>query len=135
MGRVIPNAGFVNPQYNFPPQSGKGVSGGFKVPPKMFDMPNKWKTGLLGGCCESPSLCLGVYCCPLCCLCKASGDLGESVFVPICVPLPLLSLRLKTRMLFRIKGSLCDDCLLATCCHPCTQLQMQNQLNQMIALE
>ena len=68
--QVIPNAGFVNPQYNFPPQSGKGVSGGFKVPPKMFDMPNKWKTGLLGGCCESPSLCLGVYCCPLCCLCK-----------------------------------------------------------------
>ncbi|XP_075249329.1 PLAC8-like protein 1 [Convolutriloba macropyga] len=104
--------------------------GGNKMPPKYYLMENEWESGLCSGCCDSPSLSLGVLCCPLCCLCKASNDLNESLFVPLCLPLPLLSLRSKTRHIYRIKGSLCDDCLAVVCCHPCAQLQVQLQLTK-----
>jgi len=47
-----------------------------------------------------------------------------------CVPGSLMSLRSKLRTGFRIKGTLCRDCVATSCCSPCAALQMKMELDR-----
>ena len=47
-----------------------------------------------------------------------------------CIPGGLMSLRSKLRTGFRIRGSLCKDCIATSCCPICAALQMAAELDK-----
>ncbi|XP_063711302.1 placenta-specific gene 8 protein-like [Symsagittifera roscoffensis] len=103
------------------------------VEARNYPLPRSWKSGLFG-CFDDCGNCLLTWFCGPCMLCSAASRMGESMCIVCFTPHPLSAMRTKTRMMYGIHGSLCDDCCVATFCYPCAQCQMQHQLSHMVEL-
>ncbi|KAI2662815.1 hypothetical protein H4Q32_001766 [Labeo rohita] len=78
--------------------------------------------------------CCGFWC-TYCLMCKTSEDFGECLCLPlleICfggIMHPItLAMRSSMRERFHIKGSIQNDCCMATCCPACVWCQMAREL-------
>ncbi|KAM9455812.1 cornifelin homolog B isoform 2-T3 [Clarias gariepinus] len=93
---------------------------------------DEWASGVCDCCDNVPECCLAFWFCP-CFACKTTKKYGQ------CLCLPLLDLcgvaspatwamRVSMRQRYGIKGTLCDDCLVATFCTPCVWCQMSREM-------
>ncbi|KAK7091153.1 hypothetical protein V1264_008878 [Littorina saxatilis] len=103
---------------------------------------NTWAQGVCG-CTEDVNICLCVLCCTPCAACQTARDMDEFVCLPCCSMCPWLSFtaclvghpcpwlfaaRSKVRTRLAFEGSMCDDCLVATCCYPCGLCQLMREV-------
>jgi len=89
--------------------------------------PREWSSSMTD-CCGDMGICLMGTFCGLCLACQTSGDMGESMCVPCCVPGWLIALRLKMRTQEKIPGSLLDDCCVSVCCGACVLCQLAREV-------
>merc|ERR1712098_140614 len=86
-----------------------------------------WSSGLCS-CLEDVPCCIFQVLCggPPCMIAemKLASDMGENVCLPHCVPGAMIALRVKMRHQNKIRGSICDDCLMTACCSPCAACQL-----------
>ena len=117
------------------------------------NLPNSWNDWICGcfcfteclqkGCCSKASC--HMFCAALCTHffpCYYAGVNSREagvcpccvgslcLLVPVCGQIMLRMTRTKTREIYKIKGSKCDDCLMVTICMTCSINQMQDQLIQ-----
>ncbi|RXN21515.1 cornifelin-like protein [Labeo rohita] len=97
-------------------------------------MMNQWSSGVCD-CCEDMGICCCGFWCTYCLMCKTSEDFGECLCLPlleICfggIIHPItLAMRSSMRERFHIKGSIQNDCCVATCCPVCVWCQMAREL-------
>lgn len=86
-----------------------------------------WQFGLFE-CCDDMKICLCGTFCGLCLACQLAGDMGESMCVPCCVPVPVLVMRTKWRAQNNIEGSIMKDCLIDTFCGACGLCQLAREV-------
>ncbi|XP_076843543.1 plac8 onzin related protein 6 [Brachyhypopomus gauderio] len=86
-------------------------------------------------CCEDMGICCFGFWCPCCLMCKTSKEFGECLCLPLLemffgsgIPPVTYALRSSIRERYRIRGSMCDDCCMATCCGICVWCQMAREL-------
>ncbi|RXN21511.1 cornifelin-like protein [Labeo rohita] len=98
------------------------------------NMTNQWSSGAFD-CCEDMGICCCGFWCTYCLMCKTSEDFGECHCLPlleICfggIMHPItLAMRSSMRERFHIKGSIQNDCCMATCCPACVWCQMAREL-------
>uniref|UniRef100_A0A4W4EJB2 Uncharacterized protein n=1 Tax=Electrophorus electricus TaxID=8005 RepID=A0A4W4EJB2_ELEEL len=87
---------------------------------------DQWSTSI----CECDSVnecCFSVWCFP-CFACIAARDHGECLCLPLLDTFVTYSMRSSMRERFRIRGTLCDDCCVTTCCKLCVWCQMAREL-------
>ncbi|XP_053703483.1 cornifelin homolog B-like [Synchiropus splendidus] len=97
-----------------------------------LDLSAEWSSGICD-CCDDKSECCLVCCCCPCFACATSRKLGECLCLPLvdvlgCVPSGTLSVRVSVRHRYGIQGSLCRDCVCATCCLPCVWCQISREM-------
>ncbi|XP_029616095.1 cornifelin homolog A-like [Salmo trutta] len=108
------------------------------VQPSMFRSPadiksEVWSSSIFD-CCDDMNICCLGFWCPCCQRCQTSTDFGECFCLPLLdifiywVPVASLALRSTMRERYRIRGTMCNDCLLVTCCTPCAWCQMAREL-------
>uniref|UniRef100_A0A4W5PT93 Plac8 onzin related protein 6 n=1 Tax=Hucho hucho TaxID=62062 RepID=A0A4W5PT93_9TELE len=110
------------------------------IQPGRFRSPADLKTEVWSSsicdCCDDMKICeccFGFWC-PCCLICQISTDFGECFCLPLldiftnCVPAGSLALLSTMRERYRIQGTICNDCLLVTCCTPCARCQMAREL-------
>ncbi|XP_020327084.1 plac8 onzin related protein 6 [Oncorhynchus kisutch] len=108
------------------------------IQPGIFRSPADIKTEVWSSsicdCCDDMNICCFGFWCPCCLRCQTSTDFGECFCLPLLdistswLPAASLALRSTMRERYRIQGSICDDCLLVTCCTPCAWCQMAREL-------
>ncbi|KAL3977479.1 apoptosis-stimulating of p53 protein 1 [Sarotherodon galilaeus] len=102
-----------------------------------------WDSGLLDCFEDASTCCYGFWCGP-CLACTVAGRFGENSCLPLCdtccfitsryfcvpiFPLPaVLSVRAAMRNRYGIKGSLCKDIAISSCCCTCSWCQMHREL-------
>jgi Cys-rich protein (TIGR01571 family) len=101
----------------------KQVSGGQTV---VTTGNREWHSGVCG-CTEDCKSCALGFFCPLCLACIVSRRIGELGCAP-CVA-GIHPLRLKTRLMLGIKGTICNDCCVSTICGPCVLCQLSRELD------
>ncbi|XP_071477984.1 placenta-specific gene 8 protein-like [Diadema setosum] len=85
-----------------------------------------WHNGLFG--CFSHCLsCVSFMFCPVCYMSYVATRLEENCCLPCCVPCYIVPLRTKIRTENRIRGSICNDCLVGLFCHPCAICQIHRE--------
>ncbi|XP_052807730.1 placenta-specific gene 8 protein-like [Mya arenaria] len=89
-----------------------------------------WNSGICACFADSKPLTM-TYCCLACVVCDISNRMGECLFVPWFVPLGLIALRARIRTLGGIRGSICGDSIVLSCCPLCAICQMQRELEAM----
>ncbi|XP_059170194.1 uncharacterized protein LOC131951810 [Physella acuta] len=89
-----------------------------------------WNSGICSCLNDITSCMCGISCLPLL-LCRISNRLDECAFVTWVIPGGFTALRTKLRTMGGIKGSICSDCLMTTCCTPCAACQMSRELDSM----
>ncbi|XP_025099684.1 cell number regulator 9-like [Pomacea canaliculata] len=89
-----------------------------------------WSTTICSCLDDLGSCCCGCFC-GACLLCRVANRMKECAFVWCCVPWGLTAMRVKVRTMGGIRGSICTDCLLTTCCPPCALCQMSRELDAM----
>ncbi|XP_053398397.1 placenta-specific gene 8 protein-like [Mercenaria mercenaria] len=87
-----------------------------------------WTTDLCG-CMQDIETCMMAWCCTPCFLAKLSKEMDECVCTSCCVPGALMAMRVKVRAANRIKGSICEDCIITSCCPLLTMCQMKRELD------
>uniref|UniRef100_A0A667ZCB9 Placenta-specific gene 8 protein-like n=1 Tax=Myripristis murdjan TaxID=586833 RepID=A0A667ZCB9_9TELE len=93
---------------------------------------NKWTSGICDCFEDLPQCCLACWCLP-CFTCKTSHEAGECVCLPLLdayglIPPMTLSLRVSVRQRYGIEGTICQDCMYACCCGPCTWCQIAREI-------
>ncbi|CAF0988222.1 unnamed protein product [Adineta steineri] len=90
---------------------------------------NVWKEKFCDCCTDRNLCCLVCLACPYATY-GVYHRAGESC-ISCCWPMTLWSLRTKMRTMFRIKGSVCTDCLAVQCCGCCccAIVQMHHELD------
>lgn len=86
-----------------------------------------WSSGLFG-CFEDCGSCLYAYFCFMLFLCTLASKLSESCCVPLFLQGGLMAMRTKTRLLYGITGSICDDWCCTTYCPQLAACQMDREL-------
>ncbi|XP_029924821.1 cornifelin homolog B-like [Myripristis murdjan] len=91
-----------------------------------------WASGICSCCNDKADCCLAFWCCP-CFACKTTRTYGQCLCLPLldifgCIPPVTMSMRLSMRQRYGIKGSMCTDCVCATCCSPCVWCQMSREM-------
>lgn len=102
-----------------------------------------WDSGLLDCFEDASTCCYGFWCGP-CLACTVAGRFGENSCLPLCdiccfitsryfcVPIfpppAVLSVRAAMRNRYGIKGSLCKDIVISSCCCTCSWCQMHREL-------
>ena len=89
-----------------------------------------WTSGTCD-CCSDMGVCLLTWCCYPCAMCQLASRTGECLCTPFCVPSGDIILRTKIRTLGGIKGSMCKDCLIVSCCPMCAACQESRELTAM----
>lgn len=86
----------------------------------------EWHSGI-GACADDGKSCALGFFCPLCYACLVSQRIGEHGCAPCFAGIH--PLRLKTRLMLGIKGTVCKDCCASTFCGPCVLCQMGRELD------
>ncbi|XP_041354009.1 placenta-specific gene 8 protein-like [Gigantopelta aegis] len=89
-----------------------------------------WNAGLCGCMSDCKSLLCTYFGLP-CMLCDLSRRTEECVCMTCCVPGGLIALRARIRTMGGIQGSVCKDCMVVSCCGPCSVCQMSRELDNM----
>ncbi|CAF0936861.1 unnamed protein product [Adineta ricciae] len=82
----------------------------------------------LCGCCDDTKECCMAYFCWCCFLGSLADSISESKWSCLCVPGALGMYRTKVRTTLNIKGSVCNDYCVTSCCGFCAAVQMRNEL-------
>ncbi|XP_051540228.1 cornifelin homolog B-like [Myxocyprinus asiaticus] len=95
---------------------------------------DQWGSGICDFCDNLPECCFG-YWCHWCFACMKTKEYGECLCLPLLdmcgiVPPITLSMRVSMRNRYGIKGNICDDCLMATCCRLCVWCQMSREMRE-----
>ncbi|KAH9490446.1 Placenta-specific protein 8 protein [Bulinus truncatus] len=69
--------------------------------------------------------------CPAIMMCRLANRMDECAFLMYCLPGGAMALRTKLRTMGGIRGSICGDCIMTTCCLCCTMCQMSRELDKM----
>ncbi|XP_067946604.1 placenta-specific gene 8 protein-like [Watersipora subatra] len=90
----------------------------------------EFSSGLMD-CFSDCSSCICGFFCLTCLACKVAGRLGEnSCCVGCCLaPASWLAMRTKTRTMYGINGSICNDYCALWCCAPCVICQLDREMN------
>uniref|UniRef100_A0A669BQB2 Plac8 onzin related protein 2 n=1 Tax=Oreochromis niloticus TaxID=8128 RepID=A0A669BQB2_ORENI len=107
-----------------------------------------WDSGLLDCFEDASTCCYGFWCGP-CLACTVAGRFGENSCLPLCdiccfitsryfcVPIfpppAVLSVRAAMRNRYGIKGSLCKDIAISSCCCTCSWCQMHRELKHRVS--
>ncbi|KAK7091605.1 placenta-specific gene 8 protein-like [Littorina saxatilis] len=86
-----------------------------------------WTSGLYG-CFDDVGICFGVICCYDYASFEVVRDTGENPCLPCCLLSWLTALRATVRTQLGIQGSICNDCLVDTCCHCCALCQLKREV-------
>ncbi|XP_012686240.1 cornifelin homolog B-like [Clupea harengus] len=92
---------------------------------------DQWTTSI----CECDNVndcCFSFWCCS-CFACITARDHGECLCLPLvdsfgCIPPITLSMRVSMRRTFGIKDTICNDCIYAFCCGPCSYCQIRREM-------
>ncbi|KAL2079054.1 hypothetical protein ACEWY4_024798 [Coilia grayii] len=94
----------------------------------------QWSTGICQCLEDLPSCCFSFWCF-WCFTCKTSQDFGEGLCLPlvdIClgglVKPVTLSMRAVMRKRYGIEDTICNDCIYACCCGPCSWCQIRREM-------
>ncbi|XP_051767312.1 cornifelin homolog B [Ctenopharyngodon idella] len=93
---------------------------------------DQWGSGTFD-CCDDMSECCFAFWCLPCFTCIKAKNYGECLCLPLldffgCVPPITMSIRVSMRQRYGIKGDMCNDCLLVTCCRACVWCQMSREM-------
>ncbi|XP_055064860.1 cornifelin homolog B [Misgurnus anguillicaudatus] len=93
---------------------------------------DKWGSGVCDCCDDVPECCFGFWC-HWCFACAKTKRFGECLCLPLLdlcgiVPPITLSMRVLMRNRYGIKGTVCNDCLMATFCRACVWCQMSREM-------
>jgi len=88
----------------------------------------EWTTGICG-CFEDCCSCIYAYCCFPCFLCTLASEMRERALGPFCCDrLFVVPMRTKVRVMYGIRGSICNDICCVTFCQFCSVLQMHREM-------
>ncbi|XP_077444213.1 plac8 onzin related protein 4 isoform X1 [Stigmatopora argus] len=98
----------------------------------MTSLNNKWSSDICDCFDDLPQCCFAFWCLP-CFTCKTSHDAGECICLPLLdafgvIPPMTLGLRVSVRQRYGIQDSVCNDCIYACCCGPCTWCQIAREI-------
>ncbi|XP_060752130.1 placenta associated 8, tandem duplicate 2 [Tachysurus vachellii] len=85
--------------------------------------PSDFQTNLFD-CCSDCSTCLCGYFCLPCLGCSIASDMGECCLCGLGMPI-----RSVYRTKYNIKGSMCNDYMIASCCMPCATCQLKRDID------
>ncbi|XP_053187871.1 cornifelin homolog B [Scomber japonicus] len=96
---------------------------------------DEWASGICDCCDDVPECCFAFWCCP-CFACKTTKAYGQCLCLPMLeifmgvIPPITMSMRVSMRERYGIKGTMCNDCLCATCCTSCVWCQMSREMKR-----
>ncbi|XP_052811872.1 placenta-specific gene 8 protein-like [Mya arenaria] len=82
---------------------------------------------------EDVSGCLCAMCCFPCMMMTMATRMDEFCCMPFLVPNALFPMRVQVRAANRIKGTICRDCVMTTCCTLCAACQLKRELDNIDA--
>ncbi|XP_051974002.1 cornifelin homolog B [Xyrauchen texanus] len=93
---------------------------------------DKWGSGICD-CCDNVPECCFAFWCFWCFTCTKAKEHGECLCLPlldVCGTTPpiTLAMRVSMRNRYGIKGTICNDCVLATFCRPCVWCQLSREM-------
>ncbi|XP_008325844.1 cornifelin homolog A-like [Cynoglossus semilaevis] len=93
---------------------------------------NQWSSGICDCCQDLPQCCLACWCFP-CFTCKTAHEHGECTCLPLLdafgfIPPITTSMRVSVRHTYGIQGTICEDCVKAFFCGPCTWCQLAREI-------
>ncbi|XP_061922880.1 cornifelin homolog A-like [Entelurus aequoreus] len=98
----------------------------------MTSMSNQWSSGICDCFQDLNFCCFACWCLP-CFTCKTSVDAGECLCLPLLdtfgiIPPITTALRVSVRQRYNIEGTVCNDCVYACCCGPCSWCQIAREM-------
>ncbi|KAJ8275420.1 hypothetical protein COCON_G00071720 [Conger conger] len=95
---------------------------------------SQWSSGVFDCWGDMNTCCFVFWCCP-CFACKTTREYGQCLCLPlldICgiVPPITFAMRVSLRERYGIKGTMCNDCMCATCCRACTWCQISREMKK-----
>ncbi|KAJ8342129.1 hypothetical protein SKAU_G00320570 [Synaphobranchus kaupii] len=93
---------------------------------------NQWSSGIFDCWEDKANCCFVCWCCP-CFACQKSREYGQCLCLPLLdmcgiVPPITLAMRVSMRDHYGIRGTICNDCVYATCCRLCVWCQMAKEM-------
>ncbi|KAM4620009.1 cornifelin homolog B-like [Polymixia lowei] len=93
---------------------------------------DEWESGICDCCEDMSDCCYGCWCCP-CHACSTTKAYGQCLCLPLldmfgCIPPVSMAMRVSMRHRYGIKGTMCNDCVYATCCPSCSWCQMSREM-------
>ncbi|XP_012686239.1 cornifelin homolog B-like [Clupea harengus] len=97
----------------------------------MEAAPDQWNSSICE-CDNFHECCFSVWCFP-CFACITARDHGECLCLPLldscgCVPPITLAMRVSMRKRYNIDDAMCNDCVYAAYCGPCSWCQMRREM-------
>ncbi|XP_048883603.1 cornifelin homolog B-like [Brienomyrus brachyistius] len=106
-------------------------------PTMIMAQSSQWSTGICDCFDDMADCCCGFWFLP-CYACKVSKDHGECTCLPLlefaafgygaCIPAISLAVRVSVRRTYGIQGTICNDCLHASFCYPCSWCQVSREI-------
>ncbi|KAL4659755.1 PLAC8-like protein 1 [Arapaima gigas] len=87
-----------------------------------------WSTGLFNVCSDMTTCLLGTFF-PFCLDLNLAHHYGECLCLPL-LPGSTFAMRVGIRERFKIRGSVCEDCLAVHCCYPLAICQMIREMKK-----
>ncbi|XP_061566413.1 cornifelin homolog [Cololabis saira] len=92
---------------------------------------NQWTSGICD-CFQDPRHCCFAFWCYPCFTCITAREAGECLCLPLLdgfgiIPPITTAMRVSVRQRYGIEGSICNDCVHACCCGPCTWCQVSRE--------
>ncbi|XP_062870473.1 cornifelin homolog [Trichomycterus rosablanca] len=93
---------------------------------------DEWSSGICDCYDDKAECCFACCCCP-CFACIKTEEYGQCLCLPLldicgCVRPVTWTMRVSMRHRYGIKGTHCNDCLIATCCTSCAWCQMAREM-------
>ncbi|KAG9335532.1 hypothetical protein JZ751_004559 [Albula glossodonta] len=93
---------------------------------------NQWNSGICDCWDDKANCCFACWCFP-CFACMTAREYGQCLCLPLLdacgiVPPVTFAIRVSMRERYGITGTMCNDCLYATCCRPCSWCQMSREM-------
>uniref|UniRef100_A0A674N349 Plac8 onzin related protein 3 n=2 Tax=Takifugu rubripes TaxID=31033 RepID=A0A674N349_TAKRU len=106
-----------------------------KTQPRPFvTMAHRWSSGICDCWSDLPQCCFAFWCFP-CFACITAREAGECLCLPLldafgAIPPITTALRVSVRQQYGIEGSICNDCVYACFCGPCSWCQISREMKK-----